>query len=76
MKRCCECKKLVWPWQQSVISACPIHLKCHQRVILEKARQDPEVGKLMQQEILEFEIATGSPTHLRIDALQTRYGNE
>jgi hypothetical protein len=63
MKRCCECKKIVWPWQQSKISASPIHLKCHQPIIANLMR-DPEMAAMARKEIRDFEKATRTNTGL------------
>lgn len=66
MKKCCECKKIVWPWQQSKISFSPIHLKCHQK-ILKASITTPECQLMYGKELLEFEIKTGIKSLLKIE---------
>ena len=58
VKPCCQCKKVVWPGQQSSISFSPIHLKCHQTMI-DEARKDPALSVMMATEIRQFERETG-----------------
>ena len=58
MEKCCECKRIVWPWQQSKISVSPIHLKCHQPII-NSLMLDPETARMARQEIRSFEKDTG-----------------
>jgi len=57
MMRCCECKKIVWPWNESTLTI-GIHKKCHQR-ILDDAAKDPKMRKLMQEELNRVSIVLG-----------------
>ena len=65
MKRCCKCRKIVWPWQQSKISMSPIHLSCH-RIVIEKSSRANGLYQMFADEISEFETATGIKTKLRV----------
>jgi len=65
MKTCCECNGLVWPWQQSIVSASPIHAKCHQKVIDEACR-DANVAIAMRGEMEAFQLRTGIEPNIRI----------
>ena len=49
MKKCCECKKIVWPWQESSL-AFNIHSSCHQQIINDAAK-DHKIRILMNKEI-------------------------
>ena len=61
MKKCCECKNIVWPGQQSNISFSPIHKKCHKKLILKSMDDDPEMAGMYLKEINEFSRKTKQP---------------
>ena len=65
MKKCCECKKTVWPWQQSNISGCPIHVRCHQK-LLTTAAKDPKMRNLLAEEIIPFQNDTGKQVNVEV----------
>lgn len=51
MIRCCECKKIVWPWNGSPLTI-GIHKICHQRILVDAAT-DPSMRKLLRDELLK-----------------------
>ncbi len=70
MKKCCECKKIVWPWSQSKISITPIHKKCHGVVLREAIIENPEMYTAFISEIVSFKRDTGINSGLRIGGKQ------
>jgi hypothetical protein len=38
LKKCCECGKTVWWWQQSGISYSAIHKECHIKILADHMR--------------------------------------
>lgn len=66
MKKCCECKKTVWPWQQSRISFSPIHKRCHETLLANSLAKNPELRGMYVAEIADFENKTNANTGLRI----------
>ena len=63
--RCCECKKIIWPTQQSTISFSPIHQKCHQALISNRLEEYPEMRANYLVEVIKFEAQTGLSTGLK-----------
>lgn len=50
MKKCCQCGRLVLPWQQSNVARSAIHIECHQKFI------DNSIAKLHEQRSLIEEL--------------------
>ena len=65
MKKCCECKTLVWPWQGSSLAGGSIHAKCHQ-MVLNKAAADPKMRELIRSELRVFEAQVGARSNVQI----------
>ena len=65
MKKCCECKKLVWPWQHSNLAGGVIHAECHQKLLNDAAR-DPKMREMMRQELCRFERETNIRSNMTI----------
>jgi hypothetical protein len=53
MRKCCECNKRVWPWQQSKLAISIIHATCHKRKITEWLSKEPNGIPLAMREIME-----------------------
>lgn len=47
--RCCKCKKIVWPWNESSLTI-GIHRSCHQK-ILDDAAKDPRLRDFLLDEL-------------------------
>jgi hypothetical protein len=69
MKKCCECKKIVLPGQQSTISFSPIHKACHQKLISKTMTDNPELRGMYATEIASFERQTGINAGLEIQPI-------
>lgn len=61
MKKCCDCKKIVWPWQQSNIALEPIHKKCHEVLICKAISENPEMLGFYLKQMDDFSRKTKQP---------------
>ena len=66
MMRCCECKKIVWPWNESTLTI-GIHKTCHQR-ILTAAAKDPHMRKLMSDELRKAASELGYTPNVHVSS--------
>jgi hypothetical protein len=66
MKKCCDCKKIVWPWAQSAISLSPIHKNCHQERISKLMAENPALKSRYAAEISDFERKVGVQSGIKI----------
>jgi len=64
MKRCCECGKLLMPWNTSNISFSPIHRRCHEAIL---NNREPDERALFRKEIDRFSIETGIKANVRVE---------
>jgi hypothetical protein len=61
VKKCCVCKKIIWPGQQSNISFNPIHKKCHKTLITKSMKDNPEMSGMYLKEMDDFSRKTKQP---------------
>lgn len=59
MRKCCKCKSLVWFWQHSNLAGGVIHAKCHEKLIADKIKNNPDLKSLYEDELKCFTSKTG-----------------
>ncbi len=59
VKKCNECKKIIWPWQEkSNVRFDPVHRRCHQK-ILDEVKNNSELRMCIIKELISFRESTG-----------------